>query len=106
MAQIRWTKKAEGIFFDRVLHAYHEFGATTAKRWQEERKRIEHQLEEFPESYSPEKLLAERRFLYRSCHMMRRFKLIHYYSVSSDTVWVIDIWDSKMSPDNLQNRIG
>ena len=106
MAQIRWTKKAERIFFDRVLYAYNDFGVSTAKKWQEERKRIESQLVEYPESYTPESLLSKRRLHYRSCHIMRRFKIVYYYASSSDTVWIVDIWDSKMSPGRLQQRIG
>ena len=82
MAQIRWTKKAQRVFFERLLYAYNEFGATTAKRWQEDRKRIEHQLELYPESYTPEAFLKERRLQYRSCHIMRRFKIVYYYAKS------------------------
>ena len=66
--------------------------------------RIEHQLELFPESYTPESLLNDRRLRYRSCHIMRRFKLVYYYAKSSDIVHVVDIWDSKMSPEHLIKR--
>lgn len=104
MAQIRWTKKARQIFFDRVLYAYNEFGTTTAKRWQNERKRIEHQLELFPESYTPEPFLADRKRTYRSCHIMRRFKIVYYYAKSSDIVHIVDIWDTKMNPESLKKR--
>lgn len=105
MAQIRWTKKTRRIFFERVLYAYNEFGTTTAKRWQNERKRIEHQLELFPESYTPEPFLADRKHIYRSCHIMRRFKIVYYYAKSSDIVHIVDIWDTKMNPDSLKRRV-
>ena len=105
MAQIRWTKKARRLFFERVLYAYNEFGTTTAKRWQEERKRIESQLAVYPESYTPESLLKERRLRYRSCHIMRRFKIVYFYAKSSDIVHVVDIWDTRMSPEKLRQRI-
>jgi plasmid stabilization system protein ParE len=105
MAQIRWTKKAQRIFFERVLYAYNEFGTATAKRWQNDRKRIEQQLELFPESYKPEPFLIDRKRMYRSCHIMQRFKIVYYYAKSSDIVHVIDIWDTKMSPENLKQRI-
>ena len=105
MAQIRWAKKAQRVFFERVLYAYNEFGTTTAKRWQKDRKRIEHQLEQFPESYTPEPFLADRKHIYRSCHIMQRFKIVYYYAKSSDIVHVVDIWDTKMSPENLKQRV-
>ena len=37
--------------------------------------------------------------------IMRRFKLVHYYAKSSDTVYIVDIWDTKMCPENLKRRI-
>jgi len=106
MAQIKWFKKAERAFFERVLYAYNEFGTSTARKWQEERKRIEYQLEKFPESYTPESLLKDRRHCYRSCHIMRRFKIVYYYSKTSDIVRIVDVWDMKQHPDNLKRRIG
>ena len=105
MAQIRWTKKAQRLFFEQVLYAYNEFGTTTAKRWQEERKRIESQLAVYPESYTAESLLKERLRRYRSCHIMGRFKIVYYYAKSSDIVHIVDIWDMLMSPENLKRRI-
>ena len=105
MAKIVWTKRAECLFFDRVEYAYTEFGKSTSLKWQIERKRIEHQLLEHPESYTPERLLSDKRRLYRSCHIMRRFKLVHYYAKTSDTVYITDIWDMRMSPDRLMGRI-
>ena len=30
--------------------------------------------------------------------MNRRFKIIHYYDESEDTVHIIDIWDTKRNP--------
>ena len=105
MALIRWTKRAENIFFGRVEEAYVKFGLKTAQKWQKERMRIEHQLELFPESYTPESFLKDRRLRYRSCHIMRRFKLVYYYAKSSDIVHVVDIWDSTMSPENFKKRL-
>ena len=39
MATIKWTKKAERIFFERVEEAFIKFGLSTAKKWQKERMR-------------------------------------------------------------------
>jgi len=36
---------------------------------------------------------------------MRRFKLVHYYAKTSDTVYITDIWDMRMSPETLKKRI-
>lgn len=36
---------------------------------------------------------------------MQRFKIVYYYAKSSDIVHVVDIWDMRMSPENLKQRI-
>ena len=105
MAQIKWTKKAQRLYFERVLYAYKEFGRATAKRWHDNRKRIERQLELYPESYSFESILRERRLQYRSCHFMRRFKIVYFYARTSNTVHIVDIWDTRMSPETLERRV-
>ena len=67
-------KKAEQMFYARVEYAYLEFGTKTAQKWQADRILIEHQLRLYPESFTPERLLVDRKRLYRSCHIMDRFK--------------------------------
>lgn len=102
---IVWTKRAKRLFIIRVRNAYLEFGLTTSRRWQAERKRIEDRLMKHPESYTREYLLSEKRYTYRSCHIMRRFKLVYYYARTSNTVHIVDIWDTMMNPETLKNRI-
>lgn len=106
MAKIIWHTKAEEIFNGYVENAYNEFGTTTAKRWQQERKDIEWRLERHPASYPPEDLLSERSILYRRCSMMnRRFRLIYHYDEENDVVHIMDIWDSRRNPHTLIKRI-
>ena len=52
-----------------------------------------------------ESLLKDRKHQYRSCQIMNRFKIVHYYSKSSDTVHIVDIWDMLMNPEKQQRRI-
>ena len=35
----------------------------------------------------------------------RRFKLIYFYDDSKDVVTIMDVWDTKMNPQNLVKRI-
>jgi len=106
MAKIEWSEEAKLIFKTYIKDARLEFGVSTAKRWQKERKDIEWSLKRFPTSYTPESLLSDRDILYRRCHIMnRRFKIIYYYDESEDTVRIIDIWDTRMNPKMLVRRI-
>lgn len=105
MAKINWTKKADLLFDKYVFDAYLEYGQKTSQKWLKERIAFADRVAKHPESYTPESLLAERKRLYRSYHIMRRFKIIYYYAPSSDTVHIVDIWDSRMNPETLKQRI-
>ena len=106
MAKIIWLKRASRILEERILYANSEFGRFTAKRWMEEIAHIESRIALMPLSYTPEPLLAGKKHVYRYCHLMnRRFKFIYTYDEAADTVYIMDIWDSKANPKALVKRI-
>ncbi len=106
MATIVWHKKAKQEFRNYVENARIEFGMSTARSWQKQRKEIEWRLVRYPSSYTPEPLLGDMDILYRSCQIMhRRFKIIYTYDEISDVVHVMDIWDTRMNPKALIKRI-
>lgn len=105
MAQIKWTIKADRLFDKYVFNAFLEYGTKTSKKWMKERIAFADRVAKHPESYMLEAFLADRKRDYRSCYIMQRFKIVYYYAKSSDIVHVVDIWDTKMSPDNLKRRI-
>ena len=91
---------------EHLAYADAEFGKSTAKRWIKEIAHVEARIVSMPLSYTPEPLLTGRKRVYRYCHLMnRRFKLIYSYYPSSNTVRVVDIWDTKMNPETLKRRI-
>ena len=89
MAQVKWTVKADSLFDKYVFNAFFEFGARTSKKWMLERIMFTDRVAKHPESYSPESFLANRKHLYRSCQIMRRFKIVYYYAKSSDMVHIV-----------------
>ena len=106
MAKVIWEDNATIVLLDYIENARVEYGNSTVKRWQKERKSIEWRLEHYPVSYPIEEILQERSILYRCCHLMnRRFKIIYYYNESEDTVRVVDIWDTRRDPVKLARRI-
>jgi plasmid stabilization system protein ParE len=106
MAKVIWEHSALIVLFDYVENARLEFGESTAKRWQKERKDAEWSLEHYPTSHTPEQLLRRKKKLYRGRHLMnRRFKLIYYYDETEDVVHIVDIWDTRMNPKALIRRI-
>ena len=106
MAKIKWHDNAIILLDYYIGYASSEYGKSTAKRWKTEIAAFEKRVMVFPESYTPEELLKDKSIMYRRRHLMnRRFKLIHYYDASEDTVHIIDIWDTRMDPNTLVNKI-
>ena len=106
MAKVIWEDNAIIVLLEYIENARKEYGNSTVKRWQKERKSIEWRLQRYPVSYPIEEILQERSILYRCCHLMnRRFKIIYYYNETEDTVRIVDIWDTKMNPKTLIRRI-
>lgn len=106
MAKVIWEENATTLLLEYLENARIEFGNSTVKRWQKERKTIEWHLERYPVSYPLEELLLGRRVLYRQCHLMHnRFKIIYYYNETEDIIHIVDIWDTRMNPQTLVKRI-
>lgn len=104
MVTIRWNKKARQLFREHIIYARSEYGETVASRWYLQMKKIEDRLRKHPESYTPEPLIIKSH-VYRRAIIMRRFKIIHFYIPSSNTVRIVDIWDMRMNPEALKKRI-
>lgn len=106
MAKIIWRKRPSLLLDIFIDHASEEFGKSTALRWAEEVAAFENRVRQYPYSYAPESLLVGRMKLYRRCHIMnRRFKIIYFYDEIKDVVAIVDIWDTRMNPTTLTNRI-
>ena len=104
MAKIIWQKRAQKELDIRLADA-EEYGKKTVRRWMEQIMSVEKRMATHPESFTQEFLLGGKRRLYRRAIIMTNFKIIYYYTKSSDTVWIVDIWDMRMSPDRLMGRI-
>ena len=104
MVTIRWNKKARRLFREHILYARDEVGEETALRWYRQMINIENRLRLHPESYTPESLIVKSH-VYRSAIIMKRYKIVHFYIPSSNTVRIVDIWDMRMNPENLRQRI-
>ena len=106
MAIVMWDAGAYRLFNEHVESARLEYGKKTAERWLSDAAEIYERLQTFPESYTPEPLLRGRKRLYRSCRMMGgRFRLVYYYNPLTDVSRIVDIWDTRMNPNNLVKRL-
>ena len=106
MVIIEWKDTAWQLYNDLLEYAKIEFGAKTGRRWEKELLAIYERLRLYPTSYPLEELLTGREVTFRRCHMMhRRFKLIYFYDDITNVVHIVDIWDSRMSPTKLEQRV-
>lgn len=105
MAQVIWNKGASLQLEAHLDYAVLEFGRKTANNWYTDIKRIESRLSLFPESFTLEPLLTGRDKEYRGAILMKNFKLIHYYDKQKDIVYIDVIWDMRMHPDKLSQKI-
>ena len=105
MAQVKWQKRAEKELYRYLVKGFLEFGDKTANNFADKVAVINKDLGRFPEIGYPEPLLKERKRLYRARHIISRFKLIYHYAPSTDTVHVVDIWDTRRDPEKLARRI-
>ena len=60
-------------------------------------------ISQYPESGTPESLLAGREHFYRSCILNRRIKMVYYADDSA--IHVVAFWDMRMSPNRLRKTI-
>ena len=106
MAVVKWKANAYRLFNEYVESARLEYGKKTAEHWLSDAAEIYERLQKFPESYTPEPLLKDRKRKYRSCRLMGgRFRLVYYYNPLTDISRIVDIWDTRMNPQSLIKRV-
>ena len=59
----------------------------------------------FPESGTLEPLLKDEEFTYRFVHIQKRIKLIYRFDERQQTIFIVDVWNTKMLPQHLLDRM-
>ena len=105
MAEIIWNKQAEDEWRKKLLYGLDEFGRTTAIRFVNRTNEIVSIIRKHPKAGLREPLLRNKKKEYRYFHLVGSLKLLYYYVESSDTIRIVDVWDSRREPSRLQRRI-
>jgi plasmid stabilization system protein ParE len=105
MAEVIWNKQAETEWRNKLLYGLHEFGQATAANFVQRTNYVISIIRKHPKSGLIEPLLKEKKKTYRYFHLIRPLKLLYYYIESSDTIRIIDVWDSRREPLKLEKRI-
>lgn len=105
MAQVIWKEEASRKLEANIDFAMSEFGRKAVANWYKAIRSIEKRMEAHPESFTLEPLLKGRTHDYRGAILMQNFKLIHYYDIVEDVVYIVTVWDMRMSPSKLRQSI-
>ena len=111
MAQVIWTRNA--VFWLRytLVYGYARFGHASAEKLNNAIKLYGSLLACNPLLGQREQLLADKAdYTYRSVLIhSSNYKLIYRTepdeSETASTVYIVDIWDTRMNPDTLADRI-
>ena len=97
--QVKWFEKAQQHWDEQLEYCAETFGMKTAL---DSIKTVD---EKFPESGTPEPLLRGERFMYRFVHIQKRIKLIYRYDEQQQIIYIVDVWNTRMSPEHLIKRM-
>lgn len=81
------------------------FGVAVATKFYNRFMEFVKRLSDNSELGFPEPLLAGRQRKYRSIMINEHFKLVYYCDKNKDTVYIIDLWDTRREPQSLSKRI-
>jgi plasmid stabilization system protein ParE len=103
--EVKWYDKAQQHWDEQLTYCAETFGRQTAL---ESIQTVEDKIErlcKFPESGTPEPLLKNEKQQYRFVHIQKRIKLIYRYDKQQETIYIVDVWNTRMSPQRLLERM-
>ncbi len=105
MVKIRWTEKAQAEELKILEYAVKNYTKASYKELYGKFKRAEINLVGNPYIGAREYYLAERKNDYRSLFVPKYFKLVYYYDEKCNTVFVVDVWDTRKEPVIQASRL-
>jgi plasmid stabilization system protein ParE len=102
---IVWRVNARQQYLRHLSYALQEFGAKAFYHWVESIKEMEAHLRENPKAYSLVPQLIGKRHEYRGCIVMENFKVVYTYDDRRKVINIVTIWDMRMNPQKLVNRL-
>lgn len=104
--QVKWSKKASKAFDDALAQGMILFGARVSEMFYSKVKSHDALLATHPHLGRVEPLLAhKKRHEYRSLVVHKHFKLIYYIESVCDTLYIVDLWDTRREPLALTSRL-
>lgn len=102
---VRWNKKAEQQWKQLACYIANEFGRKAVESFAANIDQWQTRLIENPLLGSPEPLLKERRYEYRSLVIHKHCKLVYYIKTSQNTIQIAALWDTRREPTKLMTNV-
>lgn len=104
MVKILLLTPFKEVYRDIATYTLNEYGKTTLRKFTEEFTNITRRLAYYPTSSPEEPLLKKLSHKYRSIIFRKNFKIIYRYEETSKVILLVDIWDMRMSTQNLMKK--
>lgn len=102
---VKWFEKAQAHWDEQLEYCAETFGKATALNSIEAAEEKIARICKYPDSGTPEPLLKDEPLLYRFVHIQKRIKFIYRYDEQKQIIYIVDVWNTRMSPQHLIDRM-
>ena len=102
---VEWHTKAQEHWEEQLEYCAETFGVKVALDCVKTAEEKIERICKFPESGTLEPLLKDEEFTYRFVHIQKRIKLIYRFDERQQTIFIVDVWNTKMLPQHLLDRM-
>lgn len=102
---VEWFDEAQNHWIEQLEYCARTFGESMAS---ELIKRADEKIErlcKFPTSGTIEPLLKDKGKVFRYVRIQKRIKLIYRFDEELQVIFIEDVWNTKMDPERLLNRM-
>ena len=100
-----WTNTAQQHWIEQLEYCAKTFGESTASEFIKKTDEKIDRICKFPESGTREPFLKEKDPVFRYVYIQKRIKLIYRLDEELQTIYIEDVWDTRMDPQHLLDRM-
>lgn len=98
---VEWTKTARLHWIEQADYCAETIGGLFVLEFTKKAEEKIDRICKFPESGTWEPLLKDKEQVFRYVLVNKRIKLIYQYDEERQTIYIMDVWNTKMDPQHL-----
>jgi plasmid stabilization system protein ParE len=102
---VEWTKTAQLHWIEQADYCAETFGGLFLLEFAKKAEEKIDRICKFPETGTLEPLLKDEKQISRYVLIQRRIKIIYQYDEEQQTIYIMDVWNTKMDPQHLLERM-